>query len=255
MKGRKLLSYLSSIGGIGKAGNPLLMDQVDLVIGASTEVVAAEGMIVTAGGGYIAGDIYVKQIQLEQEAEVLLTTQSSTKIYKSPESPVIQRIEFDLKKGSVLEYLPDPVIAYPSARYKQSMTVRMESGASFVCTDIFTPGWAPDGSWFRYDLIQSRMKVYMVEKLVLFDHVRLEPDNEIQQLGSMEGFTHLGSMLMIHEGINEEFVDELYDLETLHSEVRIGLSLLSVPGVSIRVMASRTQDIEEVFGGLQSIDT
>ncbi|WP_226584319.1 urease subunit alpha [Halobacillus litoralis] len=35
---------------IGKAGNPLLMDDIDIVIGASTEVVAAEGMIVTAGG-------------------------------------------------------------------------------------------------------------------------------------------------------------------------------------------------------------
>ncbi|ASF40650.1 urease subunit alpha [Halobacillus halophilus] len=38
------------ISTIGKAGNPLLMDNVDIVIGASTEVVAAEGMIVTAGG-------------------------------------------------------------------------------------------------------------------------------------------------------------------------------------------------------------
>jgi len=35
---------------IGKAGNPLIMDSVDIVIGASTEVIAAEGMIVTAGG-------------------------------------------------------------------------------------------------------------------------------------------------------------------------------------------------------------
>ncbi|MEH7335293.1 urease subunit alpha [Neobacillus drentensis] len=35
---------------IGKAGNPLLMDKVDIVIGASTEVIAAEGKIVTAGG-------------------------------------------------------------------------------------------------------------------------------------------------------------------------------------------------------------
>lgn len=35
---------------IGKAGNPLLMDDVDLVIGASTEIIAAEGKIVTAGG-------------------------------------------------------------------------------------------------------------------------------------------------------------------------------------------------------------
>jgi urease subunit alpha len=36
--------------GIGKSGNPLLMDSVDLVIGASTEVIAAEGKILTAGG-------------------------------------------------------------------------------------------------------------------------------------------------------------------------------------------------------------
>lgn len=38
------------ISGIGKSGNPLLMDGVGMVIGASTEVIAGEGMIVTAGG-------------------------------------------------------------------------------------------------------------------------------------------------------------------------------------------------------------
>ncbi|WP_144529931.1 urease subunit alpha [Peribacillus simplex] len=38
------------IAGIGKAGNPLVMDNVDIVIGASTEIIAGEGMIVTAGG-------------------------------------------------------------------------------------------------------------------------------------------------------------------------------------------------------------
>lgn len=38
------------IAGIGKAGNPLLMDGVTMVIGAATEIIAAEGMIVTAGG-------------------------------------------------------------------------------------------------------------------------------------------------------------------------------------------------------------
>jgi urease subunit alpha len=38
------------IAGIGKAGNPLIMDNVDIVIGASTEIIAGEGMIVTAGG-------------------------------------------------------------------------------------------------------------------------------------------------------------------------------------------------------------
>lgn len=38
------------IAGIGKAGNPLIMDKVDIVIGSGTEIIAGEGMIVTAGG-------------------------------------------------------------------------------------------------------------------------------------------------------------------------------------------------------------
>ncbi|MFU2017261.1 urease subunit alpha [Peribacillus butanolivorans] len=39
-----------NIAAIGKAGNPLLMDGVTLVIGAATEIIAAEGKIITAGG-------------------------------------------------------------------------------------------------------------------------------------------------------------------------------------------------------------
>ncbi|WP_036478221.1 urease subunit alpha [Myxosarcina sp. GI1] len=35
---------------IGKAGNPLIQNNVDIIIGAATEVIAGEGMILTAGG-------------------------------------------------------------------------------------------------------------------------------------------------------------------------------------------------------------
>jgi len=38
------------IARIGKAGNPLIMDGVDIIIGATTEIVAGERSIVTAGG-------------------------------------------------------------------------------------------------------------------------------------------------------------------------------------------------------------
>ncbi|NJO10249.1 MAG: urease subunit alpha [Leptolyngbyaceae cyanobacterium SL_1_1] len=38
------------INKIGKAGNPYIQDRVDIIIGPATEIVAGEGMIVTAGG-------------------------------------------------------------------------------------------------------------------------------------------------------------------------------------------------------------
>lgn len=37
------------IAGIGKAGNPLITDNVDIIIGAATEIISGEGFIVTAG--------------------------------------------------------------------------------------------------------------------------------------------------------------------------------------------------------------
>src|SRR6202049_2317551 len=39
-----------SISGLGKAGNPDIQPGVDIAIGAGTEIIAGEGMIVTAGG-------------------------------------------------------------------------------------------------------------------------------------------------------------------------------------------------------------
>src|SRR3954469_10375818 len=63
------------IAAIGKAGNPLVMDGVDIVIGASTEIIAGEGMIVTAGGI----DTHVHFINPAQ-VEVALTSGLTTLI-------------------------------------------------------------------------------------------------------------------------------------------------------------------------------
>jgi urease subunit alpha len=63
------------IFGIGKAGNPLVMDNVDIVIGASTEIIAGEGLIVTAG----AIDTHVHFINPAQ-IETALTSGTTTLI-------------------------------------------------------------------------------------------------------------------------------------------------------------------------------
>ncbi|EJA1898172.1 urease subunit alpha [Staphylococcus pseudintermedius] len=60
---------------LGKAGNPDIMDGVDIIIGSSTDVIAAEGMIVIAGGI----DTHVHFINPEQ-AEVALESGITTHI-------------------------------------------------------------------------------------------------------------------------------------------------------------------------------
>lgn len=203
--------------------------------------------VMNPGGGFVDGDAYRIEIALEEEAEVVVTSQSSTKIYKTLKQPVQQDIKITLKKGSKLEYLPDPVIAYQQAKFKQRTVVKMEQGASLICTDIFTPGWAVDGTLFRYDLLQSRMNVYLDEQLVLFDHLKLEPDAEISEMGSLEGFTHFGTMMVIDELVTRSLIDELYEMLVDYPDSKIGLSMLSVPGFTLRILGNSTQEIEKIL--------
>ena len=86
--------------------------------------------ILNPGGGYLDGDRYRMNIKVEEQARLTLTTQSATKVYRTPETHAYQETEIFLKKGSILEYIPDPLIAYQHARYKQKNVIHMEKGAT-----------------------------------------------------------------------------------------------------------------------------
>ena len=205
--------------------------------------------LINPGGGYVDGDRYRMEITLEEQAELILTTQSATKVYRTPHTPVLQENEIVLKKGSVLEYIPDPLIAYRNAKYKQNTIIRMESGATLFYSDILTPGWSPDGEWFKYDLLQLKNEIYLDGKLVLFDHLKLQPiEAGVDGIGYMEGYTHLGSIIVISEKVNEDVLQGLYNvIEKDLGACKAGMSLLTESGFTVRILAHSTQKVEELI--------
>jgi urease accessory protein len=88
------------------------------------------------------------------------------------------------------------------------------------------------------------MEVYLEKQLVLFDHIKLEPDEDMTGIGYMEGFTHFGTMIIIDERVNKALLEELHVLFEPLTEFRIGVSMLAVPGFALRVLANSTQSIE-----------
>lgn len=126
----------------------------------------------------------------------------------------------------------------------------MESGATFLYTDILTAGWSPSGERFTYDTVQLINEVYLDGELAVFDHIKLTPARQnMTGLGFLEGFTHLGSMIVVSEKTNSILLDKLYELicSIGSNHIKFGLSKLPVDGFSIRVLANSTQMIERVF--------
>ncbi|MFB9758010.1 urease accessory protein UreD [Ectobacillus funiculus] len=201
------------------------------------------------GGGYVNGDSYETSISLKEDARLTVTTQASTKVYRTPDKPVRQYTSILLKQGSILEFLPDPLIAYEKSRFVQETTVHMERGATFLYSDIITPGWSKTGEHFQYDWVRSKLKIYEDEKLQVYDHLFLQPKgHDMSSFMQMEGYTHFGAWLLVSPFVTEQWIKELSNiLETCSSEARIGWSALKTNGIVVRVLAYHTQAIERIF--------
>ncbi|MCF3944319.1 urease accessory protein UreD [Oceanobacillus alkalisoli] len=205
--------------------------------------------LLNPGGGYLDGDTYRMKVNLEEEAQLTLTTQSATKVYKTPNKEVYQETHFHMGKNSYLEYLPDALIAYKDARYHQKNVIHMEQGATLLYSDILTPGWSPDGEQFSYNMLRLKTEIYKEGELAAFDHIKLEPKTQqMNELGFMEGYTHLGSFIVVSEQTSDELLDQLYETITgIPGDFSFGISKLAIPGFTVRIMANYTQVIERII--------
>ncbi|APH04500.1 urease accessory protein UreD [Bacillus weihaiensis] len=208
--------------------------------------------MIHVGGGYIDGDTYRTEITMKNRAKLALTTQASTKVYKSMEKGVSQENEFHLGEKCELYLKQDPLILYKNARFMQDTTVHLTDSSVFYFTDIISPGWSPDGLPFQYERLQSKMKIYVNESLQIIDHLLLEPSKKIDGIMQLEGYSHIGSLIYIHEKIEEKMIQELYELLIRKKKIRVGISLLPIKGLTIRVLASNSYEIEGAFNEVES---
>lgn len=204
--------------------------------------------LIHVGGGYVDGDSYETEVVVKEAASLALTTQASTKVYKSPRYGVTQTMNYFLKKDSELYVKQDSLIPYKDANFTQFTNVYMSSSAVFYYTDIITPGWSRDGKLFQYKKVVSKLQVFVDGELQVFDHQLLQPGEQLEQIMVLEGYSHIGTMFFIHSSIDDSFIQQVREkLVSYSKKARVGISLLSVKGMSVRILANSTTLIEAVF--------
>ncbi|HEX3032159.1 MAG TPA: urease accessory protein UreD [Bacillota bacterium] len=78
-------------------------------------------------GGMVQGDDYQQYVELEPGAKAFLTTQSATRVYRTPDGFAQQGNYFTLGKGAALEFFPDPVIPFAGSRFIGETEVHLTS--------------------------------------------------------------------------------------------------------------------------------
>src|SRR6476661_4335908 len=172
-------------------------------------------VVVNPGGACLGADLYVIDVEVGDGADLLLTTQSATKIYRTPGSFAEQRMRLRLGEGARLELAPDQVIAYREASYRQNTHVTVRPSSSLIMAEIVTPGWSPDGASFRYEELRLRTEIYVETgagtELLALDNLLVRPPlNDVTGMAFMEGFSHLGSLMVVDPRVDQALADELH---------------------------------------------
>lgn len=213
-------------------------------------------VMVNPGGAYLGADLYVVDVEVEAGASLLLTTQSATKIYRTPGSFAEQRMAIRLGEGAELELAPDQLIAYREASYRQDTRITVRPTSSFVMAEVITPGWSPDGASFKYRELRLRNEIRVEGDdggaLLALDNLLLRPpQGDVTGLGFMEGYSHLGSLIVVDRRVDQALADELRQL-TAGYEAYTGLSLTrtlaGTTGLVLRSLSNSTEELNRLLG-------
>lgn len=166
-----------------------------------------------------------------------------------------------LGEGARLELMPDQLIAYREASYRQRTSVALRPSSSLVMAEVVTPGWSPDGAAFRYEEIRLRNEIRVetdagTELLALDNLLIRPPHNDVTGLGFMEGFSHLGSLVVVDPRVDQALADELHQL-TQPLDARTGLSLTrtvgGTTGLVLRSLSNSTGELNRLVGACANL--
>jgi len=218
-------------------------------------------VMVNPGGAYLGADLFLIDVEVEAGADLLLTTQSATKVYRTPGSFAEQRMSIKLGEGSRLELMPDQLIAYREASYRQNSRISLHPSSCLVMAEVITPGWSPDGATFKYEEVRLRNEIYVQtgdgETLLALDNLLIRPPaNDVTGLGFMEGFSHLGSLVVVDPRVDQGLADDLDRIAKdfdAYTGVSLTAALAGSVGLVLRSLSNSTEELNTLLGACAGV--
>ncbi len=130
----------------------------------------------TYGGGLVDGDAIALDVEIDAGAAAFLSTQSSTKVYRSPQG-TRQAMAARVGAGALLAVVPDPVVCFAGARYAQTADITLAPDASLLFVDALTSGRSARGERWDFARYASRTRITRGARVLATDATVLAPED------------------------------------------------------------------------------
>ncbi|MBF9142099.1 urease accessory protein UreD [Hymenobacter properus] len=141
---------------------------------------AAHVVLSSYGGGLVAGDIIRLRVSVQAEARLIISTQASTRVFRSIDGAVAeQHTVGELAENALAVVFPDPVVPQAASRYRQVQEWQLHPSSLLVLVDWFHSGRMDQGERFAFTSLHSELRVRVGGRLVLLDRFAFQPEDHI----------------------------------------------------------------------------
>src|SRR3984893_2973358 len=124
------------------------------------------------GGGLVDGDHIVLEIEIGEDAAAVVSTQASTKIYRSPRGTSAE-MRARVAPDGLLVVVPDPVVCFARSRYRQIQRFDLADRSALVLLDWISSGRQAAGERWAFDEYHGQIVVRLDGKLLVHDALAL----------------------------------------------------------------------------------
>jgi urease accessory protein len=124
------------------------------------------------GGGLVDGDRVAMDVDVGRGAAAFISTQASTKIYRSPGGTSAE-MHARVAADGLLVVAPDPVVCFSGARYRQTQTFELADRAALVLVDWVSSGRHDAGERWAFEEYHGQITVRLDGHLLVHDALAL----------------------------------------------------------------------------------
>ena len=195
--------------------------------------------IMESSGGMVAGDRNDITVKLAPDSSVRLVQQSALKIYPSHTGDIcVQTINVDLGQRARLEWMPEVIIPFVDAKFRNDTTLRLARDSSVLWGEIIAPGREKRGEVFNYQSFHTNFKIIVEDELIAFDSLHFSPtETALGGVGVLEGAMYIGSIWLVSPKAADIDVRSLQETLLVEEGLKAGMTRLEGNAIHCRWLA------------------
>jgi len=199
----------------------------------------------TYGGGLVGGDAIDVDVTCGPGTRTLISTQASTKVYRTAGLPCRQSLAARVADDAVLVVAPDPLVCFAGSWLEQRQRIELSGTASLVLVDSLASGRVARGERWAFDRYRSTIEVAVDGVPVFRDAMLLDPaDGPLAAPLRMGRFDCLAMVVLLGPAVAGAAKQVLAFVNTQPAPARSPLLFAASPlpgGAVLRVAGPRTE--------------